>query len=119
MLARTASAMGSDERRRIAPCVRALAGVLRDLSGNLGDQVTRERAADRALQVARGLARDEDYAQPPLAAAVMAARMVTTDVMVFAGVDPQQAVDAVREGTGEIRVPAPVQPARIPFSGDR
>ena len=44
---------------------------------------------------------------------------MTTDVMVFAGVEPQQAVAAVREGTGEFRVPSPVQPARVPFAGDQ
>ena len=53
--------------------------------------------------------------QPPLAAAVLAARMVTTDVMVFAGVDPRKPADALLEGTGEFQMAAPVQPARIPF----
>jgi fusaric acid resistance family protein len=118
MLARAAGGLGSDARRRIAPCVRELAGVLRDLSADLGDQTTRQSAADRALDVARGLSRDEPSALSPFAEAVVAARMVTTDVMVFAGVDPKQAVDAVREGTGEFHVPSPVQPARMPFAGE-
>jgi hypothetical protein len=50
--------------------------------------------------------------------AVIAARMVTIDIMVFAGVDLQQAMDAVREGTGEFHVPSPVQPARVPCAGE-
>ena len=55
MLARATAALGADGRRRIAPCVQELAGALRDLSANLGDQTTRQHAADRALDVARGL----------------------------------------------------------------
>src|SRR5690349_839100 len=34
-------------------------------------------------------------------------RTVATDLMVFTGVDPEQAEAAAREGTGELRVPAP------------
>ena len=116
MLVRTASAVDSDDRGRIAPCVRELAGVLRDLSGDLGAQASRQKAADRALKVARDLSSDADRARPPLAAAVLAAQMVTTDIMVFAGVEARQAVNAVRAGTGQFQVPAPVQAARIPFA---
>jgi hypothetical protein len=42
--------------------------------------------------------------------------MVTTDIMAFAGGEPDRAMEAVREGTGEFHVPATVQPARIPFT---
>jgi hypothetical protein len=118
MLARTASAAGADGRRRLAPSVRELAGALRGLAGNLGDQATRQAAADRALDAARVLP-DADDPGSPFTAAILAARMVTADIMVFAGVDPRRAEDAVREGTGEFRVPAPARPAHIPFRGDR
>jgi hypothetical protein len=35
--------------------------------------------------------------------------------MIFAGVDAEQADAAVREGTGEFRVPAPPSSPRAPF----
>jgi hypothetical protein len=48
-------------------------------------------------------------------AAIVALRTVASDLMVFAGVDAEQAEAAVREGTGEFRVPAPPSSPRAPF----
>jgi hypothetical protein len=42
--------------------------------------------------------------------------MVAADVMVVAGVDPEQARAAVREGTRGLRVPAPPPTPRTPFN---
>jgi hypothetical protein len=92
MLVRTADAVDSGDRPRIAASVRELADILRALAGDLGDQATRQTAADRSLEVAPSLPGDADDAQSRLAAAVMSARMVSADVMVFAGVDAQQAM---------------------------
>jgi hypothetical protein len=43
---------------------------------------------------------------------VIAARVVAIDVMVFAGVEFDDAIDAVREGILEQTVPSPAAPPR-------
>jgi hypothetical protein len=102
-------------RRRLAPRVRELADALADLAGNPGDRSTRQQAADRALAVARRLATGDTPSEAEAVAAIVALRTVTSDLMVFAGVDADQADAAVREGTGEFRVPAPPSSPRAPF----
>jgi hypothetical protein len=42
-------------------------------------------------------------------------RLVTLDVMIFAGVDPHDAANALQEGTGELEVAAPPPAPRVPF----
>src|SRR4051794_12517399 len=108
----TRAAMAADQasRRRIAPHVAALADALGDLAGTPGDRSARQQAADRALEVARRLAAGEPPSEPDAIAALVGLRTVATDLMVFAGVDAEQAEAAVREGTGEFRVPAPPSP---------
>ena len=107
MLARAAMAMSPAERRWLAPSVRVLAAAMTDLAGDPGDRATRQRAADHALDLARRVAGHDAPSQSPLAAAIVIVRVVVTDVMVFAGVEPGQAADAVREGTGELSVSDP------------
>jgi hypothetical protein len=87
LLTRTALAMSPPERRRLAPGVRELGGAIADLARAPGDRPTRQRAADRALDLARRAAGGPGQYQPAVTAAA-AIRMVATDVMVFAGVDP-------------------------------
>jgi hypothetical protein len=113
----TRGAMATDPacRRRLAPHVRKLADALADLAGAPGDHDTRQEAADRALEVARRLATDDPPSEPEGVAAMVALRTVAGDLMAFAGVDSEQADAAVREGTGEFRVPAPPSPSRAPF----
>jgi hypothetical protein len=106
-LTRAALAAGQASRRRIAPHVRELAGALGDLARTPGDRSTRQQAADRALDVARRLATVATPSESEAVAALVGLRTVVTDLMVFAGVEPEQAEAAVREGTGEFRVPAP------------
>jgi Fusaric acid resistance protein-like len=118
LLARTALSMSPAERQRLAPNVRELAGAIADLARAPGDRPTRQRAADRALDLARWVADNPLPSQAALAASV-AIRMVATDVMVFAGVDPGQAADAVQEGRGDLEVPDPPPTPRIPFRSDR
>jgi hypothetical protein len=118
LLARTALAMNPPERRRLAPSVRELAGAIADLAKAPGDRPTRQRAADRALDLVRWVADNPAQSQAALAAGA-AVRMVATDVMVFAGADLGQAADAVREGTGELDVPDPPPTSRRPFRSDR
>jgi hypothetical protein len=116
-LSLTRGALATDQasRRRLAPHVSDLAEALRDLAGSPGDRSTRQQAADRALDVARRLAAGPAPVEPEAVAATVALRTVAGDLMVFAGVDAEQADAAVREGTGEFRVPAPPSSSRAPF----
>jgi hypothetical protein len=115
LLARTATSTRLHGRLRMVPDIRELANTLTDLARDLGDHSTRQAAADRALSVARRLAGTEEPAESYLSAAILAVRMVAVDIMVFAGVDPEDVVEAVREGTGELAVPAPPSAPRVPF----
>ncbi len=119
LLTRTASAAGTSERERLAPRVRELAAALDELAKMPGDRGTRQRAADRALGVARGL-RDADPGTGLLsAAATFSVRMVAADIMVFAGVDADEVEAAVREGARELEVPDPPSAPRVPFKARR
>jgi hypothetical protein len=90
-LARTAIVTRSPHRRSLAPAVRELATALAELAADPGDRQARQHAADRALRIAREPAGGSAKSEPQLAPAVWATRMVATDVMVFAGADPDQA----------------------------
>jgi hypothetical protein len=116
-LALTRGALAADQaaRRRLAPHVRELADALADLAAAPGDRATRQTAADDALGVARRLAVGGMPAEPEAIAALVGLQTVATDLMVFAGVEAGQAEAAVREGTGEFRVPAPAASPGAPF----
>jgi hypothetical protein len=116
-LALTRTAMAADPacRRRLAPRVGDLADALGELADRPGDRSTRQQAADRALEVARRLTKDAPASEPEAIAAIVALRTVAGDLMAFAGVDAEEADAAVREGTGEFRVPAPPSSSRTPF----
>jgi uncharacterized membrane protein YgaE (UPF0421/DUF939 family) len=115
LLARVAPSLTSEERSEVAPSVRTLADLLGSLAAHLGDIETRQRAADRALEVATSIGADDLEPDSTLALVVMAVRTVATDLIVFAGVDVDDAVAAVREGIleHEVREPAPVAPKRF------
>ena len=119
ILTRAAIATGPAERRTLAPTVRELADVLRDLTKELGDRKRRQRAADRALDIARRVLGNGAPSESALATALMSVRMVAGDIMVFAGVVPEQAAGAIRERSGEPPVPRPPQTPRIPFISNR
>ena len=105
LLARTASAADASQRDRLAATVRELADALDELAKEPGDRAARQRAADRALAVARGLG-DASPGDGLLSAAVtFSVRMVAADIMVFAGVDEDEVEAAVREGAQELDVP--------------
>ena len=114
MLTRTTLTMNAPDRRRLAPSVRELAGAVADLAKTPGDRPTRQRAADRALAIGRRAAGSDPQSQATPAANV-AIQMVATDVMVFCGVDPGQAADAVWKGNGELHGPDPPPTSRLPF----
>jgi Fusaric acid resistance protein-like len=114
-LTRTAIATDAASQRRLAPHVRALAEALANLAGEPGDRSTRQEAADRALEVARQLATGETPSEPEAVAAIVALRRAASDLMIFAGVEADAADAAVREGTGEFRVPTPPASPQAPF----
>jgi fusaric acid resistance family protein len=116
MLARTAITTSVPERSRLVPSVRELSRALSDLAKEPGNRATRQGAVDRALAVASTLAGDDAHTGSYFAAAVMAARMVSVDIMMFAGVEPDEAEHAVQEGTGQFEVPTPPPTPRTPFS---
>jgi FtsH-binding integral membrane protein len=116
LLARTAASIDSAERATLAPHVRELAEALKELAGGLGTRAVRQQVADRGLAVAGKISADGEPPNSPLAAAAMSVRMVATDLMVFAGIESDDAVAAVREGIQSRHVPAPPTSARLPFS---
>jgi hypothetical protein len=116
LLTRTALAMSLPERRRLAPW-RARTGRRNRRPGQGARRPPDPAAADRALDLARSASSPGQY-QPAFAAAA-ALQMVASDVMMFAGVDPGQAVQVLREGTGEFQVPDPPPASRSPLRSDR
>ncbi|HWR36245.1 MAG TPA: FUSC family protein [Clostridia bacterium] len=119
MLARTAIAVKPPERRTLAPSVRELSNVVDGLAKNLGDLQMRQGAADRALDIARRLGSSGIRSKPTLAAAQLTAQMLAADIMVFAGVSPDQAAGAIQASSGEPLVPLPPNTPRIPFLFNR
>jgi hypothetical protein len=121
ILARGAAFLSPAERPALEPCVRELTDAFEHLANQLGERGARQRAADRALDVTRRVTRSEAPLESALGAAIVAVRIVATDLMVFAGVDQEKAVEAVRAGISEQRVSTPPQlfswrrPLRWPF----
>jgi hypothetical protein len=115
MLARVAPSLTPPEREAIEPSVRGLADVLAALARDLGDRVARQHAADRALEVANAVSGSDAPPGSASAAALTGVRLVATDLMVFAGVDLDDAVEAVREGILEQRVAPPAPAPRRRF----
>ena len=107
LLTRAAFSLAEPDRERFAPVVRDLADALDGLAAHPDDHEARQTAADRALAAVRPLAERPSVPHPSLTTAVMAARMVAVDLMMFAGVAPEDALAAVRTGRGEPGVPPP------------
>ena len=118
MLARVCLAAAPAGRRELLPHVHELAAALVGLGQDPGDRATRQRAADRALAVARDCGDEGRAAEPPIAAAMVVLDLVAADIMIFAGADADQAAAAVLEGTGGLEVPTPPSASRIPFRRD-
>jgi hypothetical protein len=116
MVTRNSMAIAPDERETLAPYVRQLAEALEGLAARPGDRPIRQQACDRALETARDLVVADVSAGSPLAAGMMAASTVAIDIMVFSGVDPQSAFEAVRHGSGNIQVAHPPATPRWPFN---
>ncbi|MEO3785297.1 FUSC family protein [Actinocorallia sp. B10E7] len=107
MLTRAALSLPAAERERFAPVVRGLAEALHELAAHPDDRRSRQAAVHLALDTVRSLAAGPPAAHPFRATAAMAARMVAVDLMMFTGIDPEQALAAVRTGGNEPAVPPP------------
>ena len=105
MLTRTAMAVPDAARGPLAATLRRLAGTMSDLSADPGGQAVRQDAADGASSLARWLIEHGGTvpAQSGLAAACAAVRMIAVDLMVFAGVDPEQAFEQAQNPNDEHR----------------
>lgn len=112
MLTRLVSTADSDTRRRLERPMRDLADVVASLAGALGDVRTRQDAAERGLELASHIAAEDLPADSDLAFMAYSLRMVATDIITFAGVDPHDAAAAVREGALDQRVPPPATASR-------
>jgi uncharacterized membrane protein YgaE (UPF0421/DUF939 family) len=112
LLARVAATLNSGDRRTLAQNVRALADALAALAKDLGDRERRQRSADSAFEVAIDDAGRDAEPDSQLAVGAIAVRVLAVDVMVFAGVEFDDAVEAVREGILEHRVATPPPPPR-------
>ncbi|MDE9367158.1 FUSC family protein [Luteipulveratus sp. YIM 133132] len=96
MLTRGAVATSTAGRAVLAPYIAELADTLGDLSQRPGERSTRQEAVDRLVRLTERLTpqtvheipREE---QPALDTALVLTRVVVSDVLTFAGVDPQQA----------------------------
>jgi hypothetical protein len=88
LLARTAMAVPPSQRPGLAPSVRELGDALGELAARPGDRKSRQHAVDRAVRAVRH-AEDRDPAPAPACSpSTVAVRMVASDVLAFAGVDP-------------------------------
>jgi hypothetical protein len=113
LLARFAPSLTPPERQALEPSVRGLADVVGVLARELGDREARQHVAERALDVANAVSGAQGPPYSALGGAVTGVRLVAIDVMVFAGVDFEDAVAAVREGLLEHRVAeVPPEPRR-------
>jgi hypothetical protein len=97
LLARTSLGAGEEDRRLLAPCVRALSTTLADLARQPGDRATRQRAVDQSLDVLRGMGSVSSKPDAELTTALTAARIAVTDLMLFVGVDHDEARAATRQ----------------------
>lgn len=119
MLTRITLLLDPSERPTIMPIVRDLSHLLKGIAQEPSDRPTRQHAVDEALRVARRLPTGDVPSGSPLGAAATVAQLVVVDVMVFAGLDPAQAREAVRKGTGRFEVPPRPTALWTPLGPDR
>jgi hypothetical protein len=115
VMTREALMTSTEDRSVLAREVSAFADVLSNLAREPGERGTRQDAVNQVMEIGRRAAAIEDDADVLLASVTVTMRMVCVDVMSFAGVDPDEAFDAVQEGVGEFDVPSPPPTSRIPF----
>jgi hypothetical protein len=118
LLTRTSLEAGEDDRRLLGPRVRAFSATLAELAQRPGDGETRQLTVEHALEVLRGMRSDADEPSADLTAALAAARLAVTDLMLFVGVPPDEARAATAEEARrrpELEVPEPASTRTGPF----
>ena len=100
VLVRSTIDTSAGQRQGLPAAVRDLSDVLAKLARAPGDRLARPQAADRSLEVTRRLSRGD---APSDWAAVAAVRLVAAAIVMFAGVAPTQADEAVRQGELQIQ----------------
>jgi fusaric acid resistance family protein len=109
MLTRTALGTKDEDRRLLAPCVHAFSTTLADLAQQPGDRATRQGAVEGSLDALRRMRSIRTRPDPDLTATLTAARIAVTDLMVFAGVDADEARAATREEEREPQLEVPTR----------
>jgi fusaric acid resistance family protein len=111
LLTRTSLATGARDRRVLAPCVHSFSKTIAELAPEPGDRAGRERAVEGSLEFLRGVRAVSDGSDPDLTAVLTAARIAVTDLMVFAGVEPDQARAATQEEQEQPKLEVPTRAA--------
>lgn len=104
MLTRAALVVEPADGRELAETVSETVDLLVELADSPGDAKVRQHVVDRIPPILEQLADIETEPDSPLDIAVIALRFVSTDVMVFAGVDPAAATTAVRAEAEQLRI---------------
>jgi len=107
LLLRAAFSLTLADRERFAPVMRRLTDALNTLAGDPAGPDSLRTAADQALDAIRPFERGTPAPDPSLSTAVVAARMVAADVLIFAGSAPDEAVVSVHPVEDEPAVPPP------------
>jgi len=115
MLTRTATAVNPSHPQTLISTVQELSDAIANLAKEPGNRSTRQHAAERALEIVKGVSGGIDQPNSTLISGVMAVRQVAYDLMVFAGVDAHLALRAMKEGTGELPVVQPPPTIDTPF----
>lgn len=119
MLARTALLVPAKQRGTLVESIRELASALVMLAQGIDDRTVRQTVADRAFRITRQYAGEATEHGSVLAPAIIALRMVASDIMIYAGVDIAEAREAVRQGTQTFEVLAPPPPVQFPIKWGR
>ncbi|WP_181778679.1 MULTISPECIES: FUSC family protein [Brevibacterium] len=113
MLIRSVFALPEEDRDDFAPVTGRIAEVLRALAVDPGDQGARQKAAEGALESYRMLEADESDPQKSAQARAVV-RTTAIDIMVFAGVEPDQARGLIEKHDAEVDVPDPPRLSLLP-----
>jgi hypothetical protein len=121
LLTRTSLEAAPDDRRLLAPCIRALSTTLADIAPHPGDRTARQGAVEGSLRILHEMRDLQADPTPELSAALTAARIAVNDLLLFAGVQPDEARAATREEPRKqhavLEVPAPASAKRRRFRG--
>ena len=116
---RDATDAQGEERDVLSGAFRDLAAEMRGLAKDPGDREIRQRAVDGVLATIRSLQSDDrtTSAAPDsaLVATVIGMRRAAVDIATFAGVDPDQAEQAIRRQSADIEAATPGPTALSPL----